>query len=48
MNQIVTSMNGKYLRVTWLSPNNNGASIVSYNIKFLTSDGFTYVEMSQC
>lgn len=43
-----TSMNDKYLKVSWLAPNNNGASITSYKIEFLAKDGVTWTELTQC
>lgn len=41
-----TSMNDKFLKVSWLAPNNNGASITSYKIEFLAKDGVTWTEIT--
>lgn len=45
---VTTSMNDKYLWVSWLAPNNNGASITAYQIKFIAKDGTTKVELADC
>lgn len=45
---VTTTMNDKYLRVSWLAPNNNGASITAYQIKFIAKDGTAKVELADC
>lgn len=48
MSAVTTIIDNTFIKVSWISPNNNGAMITQYMILIREKDATTYSESTYC